>query len=482
MKKILAIIIAMALVLMQNFVPMTVDAAGAGTNTNDGKITINDAISGKTYNAYQIFVLESYDTEAKAYSYTVATGWETFINSTEGKKYVSVDEQGYVTWVEDADPAAFAKAALAWAKANPTKVTKKTETASGKDTDNSTVTVTFTGLNLGYYLIDSSVGTICSLDTTDKEVEMHEKNSVPSIEKEISTLDDGASTRLGEVVTYTIDITVGEGAQGYVLHDTMSDGLTFNNDIEVYIGTDQVTSGYTQKTTPDTGDTFTVVFTDEYLATLEVGTVLTVKYTAVVNKNALNVDEDGTDEIVNTADLDYGEKHSLTPVEVITPLYTFDIVKTDKDNNVIATATFRLYEMVKGEKSYLRVIKVSDGLYRLADANDAAATTEVLIEAGNSKVEGLSNGTYYLEEVDAPKGYNKLAQDEEFTINGSNLDAIVVDELYSEGGVQVINYTGSELPSTGGIGTTIFVLVGTLLTVTFGVLLAAKLRMSKYIA
>ena len=140
--------------------------AEKGTNNNSGSITINDAEPDHTYNVYQILVLESYDTEAGAYSYKAATGWEDWLKAQN--QYVSVDAQGYVTWVKDADAAAFAKAALEHAKANSIQPVASKE-ANG-------ATVSFTGLNLGYYLVDTTVGTLCSLNTTNPNAVMEEKN------------------------------------------------------------------------------------------------------------------------------------------------------------------------------------------------------------------------------------------------------------------------------------------------------------------
>ena len=80
--------------------------AANGTNNNNGSITISDAEPGHTYNAYQVLVLESYDTEAGAYSYKANEDWADWL--AKQTQYVAIDTQGYVTWVKDADVAAFA--------------------------------------------------------------------------------------------------------------------------------------------------------------------------------------------------------------------------------------------------------------------------------------------------------------------------------------------------------------------------------------
>ena len=101
--------------LMVFAMTVTPALAAHGTNSDSGSITIDNAEEGHTYSAYQVLVLESYNTDANAYSYTAARGWGDWLKTQT--QYVSVDAQGYVTWVQNADAAAFAKAALAHAKA-----------------------------------------------------------------------------------------------------------------------------------------------------------------------------------------------------------------------------------------------------------------------------------------------------------------------------------------------------------------------------
>ena len=166
-KKLVGLLLALVMVFA-----MSVTAFAAnGTNSNDGKITIDNAVVGETYTIYQILTLESYDTEAGAYSYKATKDWEAFA-AQEGVKdvYLKTDAQGYVTWVGDQTAervSAFAALAKAYA-ANKTPAASKEATAE---------TVEFTGLNLGYYLLDSSLGTLCSLDTASKEVTLRKRTA-----------------------------------------------------------------------------------------------------------------------------------------------------------------------------------------------------------------------------------------------------------------------------------------------------------------
>ena len=133
------------------------------------------------------------------------------------------DAQGYVTWKDGADAAAFAKAAQKYAKDN--SITNQGSVTA------TTTTVSFTSLDLGYYLVDTTLGTLCSLDTTNPNVVMKEKNEVPT---NVKTVQEDSTSRYGEkndanigqTVNFQSTIIAQKGAQNYVFHDTMVAGLT----------------------------------------------------------------------------------------------------------------------------------------------------------------------------------------------------------------------------------------------------------------
>lgn len=190
-----------------------------------GSITIDNAVVGQTYTIYQILDLESYDAKAGAYAYKATTAWNDFINSDAIKgQYVNVDAQGYVTWVKKADVAAFAKLAQKYA-ADHNIANQGTKTADS-------TTVEFINLDLGYYLVDSTLGTICSLDTTNPSVTIKEKNAAPTNVKEAeedSTSKYGTANDadIGQTVNFKSTITAQAGAENYVFHDKMSAGLQY---------------------------------------------------------------------------------------------------------------------------------------------------------------------------------------------------------------------------------------------------------------
>lgn len=470
-KKLAGLLLAMIMVFSMS----TVTFAVKGTNDNSGSITINDAVKGHTYNAYQILVLESYNTDAKAYAYKANSAWEVWLK--EQNQYVSIDKQGYVTWVEGADAAAFAKAALAHATATGIKP-DATKTADG-------TAVSFTDLNLGYYLIDTTLGTLCSLDTTTPDVTMEEKNEVPSQEKEVQEDSNGSwgdenTAEIGDTVNYRTTINAKKGAQGYVLHDVMSAGLTLDQDsIEaagLTKGQDENSGDYHVVTTGlSDGCTFEVVFHQSYLDTITANTDIVVTYSAVVNENAAV----SPSENPNKTTLKYGEysKFETVPSETITYTFKVDVVKTDGDDKLLDGARFKLYDAKTGGNE-IALVKVSDGVYRLAKEGKDGVEYITTVR-GQLEIKGFdANTNYYLEETKAPDGYNKLAERVKIAVKEANLEASVSNDTWQSGGVHIVNKTGSLIPSTGGMGTTIFYIIGGVLVAAAGIFFVIRRRVS----
>lgn len=463
-RKILTLFVALAMALALSLPAF----AASGTNDNSGSITINNAVPGQTYNIYQVLVLESYDTDKEAYAYKANSDWKDWLGTQTS--YVSIDEQGYVTWVKDADVVAFAKEALAHAKANKIEATQ-TQPATSE-------TVTFSDLSLGYYLVESSLGTLCSLDTTNPSVIMEEKNEPPTVEKKVqedSTRDwgDENTAQIGDTVNFKTTITIKPGAQNYVLHDEMSEGLTLDPDsIALTLDDAPLNEKYYNVLTAnlDDGCDFHITFTQSYLDTITKETVVVVTYSAILNEKAVISNNPNT----NKTKLDYGEKNETTWDETKTYTFSFDIVKTGEDNIILDGAKFKLYDSETGGNE-IPVVKISDGVYRLAKAGETGVEMETF--NGQIEVRGLdANTTYWLQETEAPDGYNKLPDRVEVKIEGNNLNATVENGTWMDGGVHVVNKTGSLLPSTGGMGTTLFYIGGGALVVLAIVLLVIKKR------
>lgn len=474
-KKLATLFLAMVMVFA-----MVIPTLAAET----GSIKINNPTEGQVYTIYKMFDLESYSGSAYSYKIETTSDWYDFVTGTGyGATYFDVDTQGYVTakGTPAIDPVELAKEALQYATDNGISGTSREISAA----DQAAGSYTFTDLPLGYYVIDSSVGTLCALTTTQPNAELTEKNEEPTITKTVEGVATSTAS-IGDTVHFAIQINAKKGAQKYILHDTMDAGLSLDTDsFAVKVGTTDVAdTNYVITTTTTSltdGCTFEISFKQDYLDTITADTTIDVTYTAKVDKDAVI----GSAGNKNTAKLTYGDHHETTPASTTTYTYSFDLVKTKSDKKVLSGAEFELYNAeTAGTK--INLVKVSTGKYRVADANEVAETdfTSATIEAGKVTISGLGNGTYYLQETKAPVGYNKLAARTPVTIANANLDATMDTtdtDLYVEGGVQVVNLTGTELPSTGGIGTTIFYVAGSLLAVGAIILLVTKKRMNSNI-
>ena len=478
-------------------------ATQEGTLTG-GSITINDAVPGQTYKAYQILYLESYNETAKAYAYKANTAWSSFINSDAIKgTYVKVDAQGYVTWVEGADAAAFAKLAQVEA-AKMTADASATAPAAAEGATYSTVK--FENLKLGYYLVDTTLGTLCSLDTTNPNVTMQEKNEVPTNVKTVEEDSTGNygeknDADIGQTVNFKSTVTLPKGSENVVFHDKMSAGLTPDmTSIKVYTNEEMTTelaaSNYTVTTTGlNDSCTFEVSFAQDYLDSLTAdSTTVYVKYSAILNENAVIAGEGNP----NTSKLSYGEINSethepsgTTPPSTTTT-YTWDVdvfkyTMNGATETALAGATFTLSKNADGSNP-IAVVSEGNNVYRVAKTGEDDTVTKITTDAtGKFTIKGLDADTYYLTETAAPAGYNVLLGAVKVVID-SNGDATyynydATSKSYptngSTGEVKVLNQTGALLPSTGGIGTTIFYVLGSILVLGAGVLLIAKKRMGE---
>lgn len=462
MKKVLAILMSAMLIFS-----ISVVAFAAG----EGSITVNNAKSGETYSAYRILSLESYDTTTGIYLYKADAAWADFVESATD--YLSVDASGYVTWVEGADQKAFAKAALAYAEANGITATDSVTVAENE------TTATISDLDLGYYLVDSTLGTILALTTTKPDASFSEKNSGPTVEKQVKedSTDAWGSANdadLFQEIEFQATITAQAGASKYVMHDTMSEGLTYTGVTGVTLNGETVdASNYTVVSEGLTdGCTFEIIFAQAFLDTLEDNDQIVVSYTGELNESAAIHDEVNTNEVY----LSYGDAQETETSTTETTAYEFDIVKTDSNNDLLDGAEFKLYDAAEGGNE-IPVVMVSDGVYRVADDDEEGVS--IVPVNGVATVMGLDGNTnYYLEETVAPDGYNGLTARVQVSIAEENLNAeIAADGTYTpDTGVQVINKTGSILPETGGIGTTIFTIVGIVLILGAGILLIVKKR------
>lgn len=488
MKRFMALFAALALVLAMAAPAFALSGSAADHN---GSITIDNAVDKTTYKLYRIFDLESYDTVKEAYSYKLNSTWSEFPSysttidgaSVSAADFFTVDS-GYIKWADTKKNAGAEFAKLAMAFVDEKHIASvKDETASGS-------TVSFTGLELGYYLVNSSLGALCSLNTTAPNVTIKEKNGNSIIDKQVFNEENNKFEKennagIGDYVKFEISVTVSDGQpKKYVIHDVMSEGLTFVNDtghkMSVTVNGSDFTR-YTLKTkasstTTDTDCTFEVAFDDDTngASVLKPNDNVVVTYYAQVNEQAKIGSTEGN---INKAQLTYGDNHTTNWEETKTYVWKIDIFKYTMKNEAeqpLENAQFVLYRGNGDGKAYA---KIQGGKITGWTKTESERTVLTTSNSGKLEIKGLDVGTYYLEEIEAPKGYNKLTKPIKVEI-ADKTGAITVDGTsISDTTVKVENKAGTTLPTTGGIGTTIFYLIGGGLMVAAAVLLIAKKRM-----
>ncbi|MDO5400559.1 MAG: SpaH/EbpB family LPXTG-anchored major pilin [Eubacteriales bacterium] len=488
MKKLFALLLALTMV----FGLAATGYAAEFDPTAKGTIKIENAVVGATYHAYRLLALESFnddtpdDTNGGQYTYKLIedSPWNTFLTGATVKNvYLTIDDQDYVTWADGADAAEFAKLAQAFAADSENGITAdKTETAA-------TTTVEMTDLALGYYLVDTSMGSLCSLNTTDYVAEIKEKNEAPEIEKTVkenTTKEYGESNTagVGEVVEFQATITAKKGAQNYILHDKMDAGLTFIDVTSVTLNGTALAENtdYTVTAPGDETDnpcTFHVTILKE----LKENESVVVNYTARVNENAVVTDPFNKNE----AKVEYGDNHFTEPDTTVTKVFDVDILKytmagAPAVETGLAGAIFELANTDAAGYTPINFVEESTNVYEACfntQCTHASHVTQFTTpENGKFTLKGLDAGTYYLHEIKAPDGYNKLAGPVTITIDENGKVNATTDEPNGVEEVKVLNQSGTELPSTGGVGTTLFYIFGGILMVGAVVLLITKKRMN----
>lgn len=507
MKRILAIVCTFVMIISMATGVNAVDNTSAAAATQPkGSITLENAVVGDEYKVYKILTLESY-VKDKAYSYKRnGDGWDKFINSTQGTQFFESNENGYMKLKSTADNDTAARKiaiyAIGFAQANRDTVTPTKTVRAEATSKTETTKVVFNDLELGYYVVESTSGTACAITTTDPDATIKDKHDNPSVNKIIEhggVVKDNHkmnSVNLGETVYFETTINVKPGAKNYVLHDTMDSNLENFFVYEVYCNlpnsknqnTSLATTGAENEKMvnvrpgafnsekPTDGCTFELSFTNLFYTTyrqqIDRGelTKIYVKYYATVgNKAPINT------AMKNTTYLTYGENNLETDKsETETYTYGIPVFKYTGTNTPLADAKFILSKVENATEADAIKFTSNGAFYRytIDQTNGGGNTTLVSPTEGRFEIQGLEAGTYYLKETEAPKGYNKIQKSIKIEIleDGS----IKVDNNAITGDVRVQNNTGSILPSTGGMGTTLIYVVGSILVLASGIVLFSK--------
>ena len=464
MKKLIALVLALAMVA----------TLGLAFAADDLTITIADTHEGQIYKIYKLFdatVTAEHTSGGTGISYQLPDG-----KSLEGNTWFKLDEGGNVVAKEGTDETAIKSDAFkTWAVSFGTELTDKQVTGDGTDK-------TISGLANGYYYITTTTGTLVTVTSIGPSIEVVDKNPGTEIDKEITGVADGdvtadkekALAQVGTVVNFEATIPIANGAVNYIFEDKMSHGLTLGDTVTVKLLDGETLSGAIAEATygtltaanktDDAELDIRIVFSNEWLKA-NIGKTIVINYTGTVNSNAVIADAANP----NKATIKWGNvDNPLTDedeVEVWSAKIT--VKKVDGDGKPLEGAGFIL------KNASNKYYKNTDGIVSWVDAEDDATeifpvkATADATEAAASFT-GLANGTYTLIEKTVPTGYNKAADS---TVTIKDADA---EDLNLAVETTVTNNSGAELPSTGGIGTTIFYILGGLLVIGAAVILVAR--------
>ena len=444
-----------------------------------GTITIGNANAGQTYDAYRVFDFVPADEgnlQDSGGIYKLASkfsGLPSYTYDNDGSSVAMssfftvgdndiLDTSGLAT--ED-DVKVFGKAVLAYVKANGIA-------NDGSTTASEEGVATISVSEYGYYVVDSSLGSAVSVNTTKPDAAITEKNSAPEIKKSVTDATNkstvysdntGNDAQIGDTVEFTIAADLKRGGENYAIVDTLTPGLTLVDvqDSNISFSNGDLAYPIDNAYVDENGNKGVMItFEGEPKA----DTTATVVYQAVVNKDAVVASE----ENINEAFLIYGNGTETTHVTTKTMTYPLQIKKIARGDNsgkVLPGAEFQVIR--EFDNSVVKLTKVSDTEYKV----DPEGTVEAIVTVTETPVtvEGLNAENYVLVETKAPQGYNLL--ESSVTVGGTeykHAQKVTVSNTSKAGAVQVATVedgTGLTLPSTGGIGTTIFYIIGGILVV-----------------
>lgn len=468
MKKMIAMFMMFAMILGLN----TVAFAAEGTNTVHVNTGAYD-VSNVTFNAYRVFDVTK---SGANYGYVMTAKFVEFFNNNS----CTTDDAAYK--YVDKNQGTIADNLKKYITDNGIQADVSVKAAEGR--------TTFSNLADGYYIIVPSGDTFSPNLVTVAETEtktVNLKGKEPTAEKKVEN-QDWASAQVGKKVTFKVTSQVpdmtGKSEYHFKLKDKLSKGLTMTaaDFVSVTIGNETLGKDkYEVKLTSNNqdGTTELEVTIKEFINYSEkAGENIVFEYQAEVNKDAVTVDK-----ATNTAQVGFGNKSDeLTfskPDTVKVYTHTLTITKVDgKDQTPLAGAEFELYEGTSvQEGKIIKLVDEGNGVYHVPDTTELTTTTTVVSPTtGIITIKGLKQGTYTLKETKAPAGYNK-GEDTTIKITAESTDAGETIEVKGDK-ITVENNSGIQLPSTGGIGTIIFVAAG-VCVVGFLILTSRKTKRTK---
>lgn len=468
-------------------------------------ITINNNTAGHTYKAYQIFKggLSQDGTILSDIQWGNGVNSEALLTALKGT-------EAY----KDCTTAADVAKVLAGFE-NDAEQLKKVAVVINQNLNNAngaqstgTGPYTITVPSDGYYLVRDE-GTVTATDGGTNfilqvigNVTVKPKNvDIPTVEKKVRStshtdpfLSKAAFVEVGSKAIFTITATIPANLTNYTNYtfqivDTMSNGLTYQGDLKVHTGDGVTTLTADKDYKMDVNDqTITVTLVSDYVLANQ-GKTVEITYSAVVNSNALNQERESNSVHIKYSNNPADSNSTANTVDNVVYIYNFDIVinKVDgaDETKKLEGAEFILYkENENKEKLYYTWDETKKIVGWVTD--ETAATRATTNDQGAASFKGIDATTYYLEEVEAPDGYNTLEGPEEVMM-GAHVDGIKTGDMVDTNAPlngnryqyisQIKNNKGTVLPSTGGIGTTIFYVVGGLLMVGAAILLITKKRM-----
>ena len=446
LKKIFALLIAMVMVLGMS----TAVFAAAGT-PETGTITITPPDNTKGTNTYRIYKVfdATVNSETGAVAYKLLAGCA----DTDVPEGFSA-ERGYIT----SAPASLDEQATALKNYDKKQLVDTVETTD-------TTAGVSQSLEPGYYYIETTTGTAVYVEAGGNK-QIKDKNVIPPVVKSAGTQYDEASLKaiaaVGTDQPFTAQITKTKGALNLVFEDTMTN-MSYNNDVVITVSEGTAPTA-TQAAVTETANGFKVTFDNAYIAGLTDGTVITLNYTGKITSDALS-----TNPATNKATLTSGESNNNTSETEEVKVYNAKLTVNKKDDQgqplkdagFVIAKDGKYYKLADDKKTITWVDSIDDATEYKSDASGVVPAFT-----------GLADGTYTLIEKTVPAGYNKAA-DSTFTIEGNNYDAGNLEQSKD-----VVNNAGTVLPSTGGIGTTIFYIIGAILVIGAGVVLVTRRRVN----